>query len=170
MLNDMPGDEACTRSSDCDDKFFICIDAVCTHKKVFDPSFYSIEWAGILVFSFVMALCNIAGIGGGGIAIPLIIAFFHFETKSAVAISSFTILVCTAMRYIYNFRDRNPEKPDTVVVDYSLAVIMMPTTLAGSQIGTMVLNSFPAVIIQTMLTLLLIFLSWTSAKKANQIS
>ena len=38
-------------------------------------------------------------------------------------------------RFIYNLKTRNPDKPYTVVVDYSLATIMISTTLAGSQIG-----------------------------------
>jgi len=141
---------------------------VCAHKDFFPAE--PIEWVGVFVFSFVMALCNIAGIGGGGISIPLLMAFFYFDTKHAVAISSFTILVCTIARFLYNFKERNPEKPDVVLIDYSLTVIMMPTTLAGSQAGTLVLQSFPALIIQVLLTLLLIFLMLQSGRKAMQMS
>jgi uncharacterized membrane protein YfcA len=41
------------------------------------------------------------------------------------------------------------------MVDYSLATIMLPTTLAGSQIGGYVLEAFPAVLINGMLVVLL---------------
>lgn len=99
------------------------------------------------MFAFIMALCNIAGIGGGGVAIPLIMAFFKFDTKEAVALSSFTILVCTLARFLYNIAERNPDKPDVVLIDYGLTIIMMPTTLAGSQIGTIFLQTFPALIV-----------------------
>jgi uncharacterized membrane protein YfcA len=54
---------------------------------------------------------------------------------------------------------RNPDKPGMNVLDYSLASIMMPTTLAGSQIGSYLLRFFPALYIQVALTLLLVFLS-----------
>lgn len=65
----------------------------------------------------------------------------------------------------------NPQKPNVVLVDYSLATIMMPTTLAGSQIGTqMVLNTFPPVIIQVMLLGLLSFLSINALMKAIAIT
>lgn len=65
----------------------------------------------------------------------------------------------------------NPQKPNVVLVDYSLATIMMPTTLAGSQIGTqMVLNTFPPVIIQVMLVGLLSFLSINALMKAIAIT
>ena len=95
----------------------------------------------------------------------MLIAFFKFETKPAVAISSFSILVCTTMRFFYNFKTRNPEKPHMNVLDYGLASIMMPTTLAGSQIGGYVLLIFPSLYIQVFLTLLLAFLTWMTTKK-----
>ena len=90
------------------------------------------EMIGVFVFAFVMALCTVAGIGGGGIAISLIIAFFNFPTKEAVAISSLSILMCTIMRFVYNFNTMHPEKKGMVLIDYSLVTIMMPTTIAGS--------------------------------------
>ena len=55
------------------------------------------------------------------------------------------------------------------MVDYSLATIMMPTTLAGSQIGTYVLLAFPAVLIDSMLTLVLFLLGLQSARKGWQL-
>jgi uncharacterized membrane protein YfcA len=55
------------------------------------------------------------------------------------------------------------------MVDYSLATIMMPTTLMGSQIGTYVLLLCPAVVIDGMLTLVLFLLGIQSARKGWQL-
>lgn len=117
-----------------------------------------LEIIGLGTFSFVMALCVVAGIGGGGIAVALVMAFFKFSTKPAVALSSFSILVNAIMRYIYNWRTKHPTKQGSVLIDYSLATIMSPTTLAGSQLGSIVLKVFPALYIEVLLTLLLGFL------------
>ena len=116
-----------------------------------------------------MALCTVAGIGGGGIANSMLIYFFKFQTKPAVAISSFSILVCTTFRFFYNFRARHPDRPNMNVLDYGLASIMMPTTLAGSEIGGYVLLIFPSIYIQGFLTLLLAFLTYQTTKKGLQI-
>lgn len=123
------------------------------------------EYFGLFAFAIVMALCNIAGIGGGGIANPMLQLFFVFETKQAVAVSSFTILWCSLVRYIYNWKDKKPDNPNSTMVDYSLATIMMPTTLMGSQIGTYVLKAFPPILINAMLTLVLFLLGLQSARK-----
>ncbi len=138
--------EACTESSTCDDyPYYNCQDGACEHKDVFPQE--PLEIAGLFVFGFIMALCTVAGIGGGGIANSMLLAFWKFETKNAVAISSFSILVCTTMRFFYNFYTKNPEKKHMNVLDYGLATVMMPTTLAGSQIGGYILLMFPSLYI-----------------------
>ena len=91
-----------------------------------------LEIAGIFVFAVIMALSNIAGVGGGGVAIPIIMAMFVFPTKPAIAISSLSIFLTTLARFFFNFRERHPEKHNVVVIDYDLVAIMMPTTLAGA--------------------------------------
>ncbi len=95
-----------------------------------------------------MGLCNVAGIGGGVIDVPLVMLFFKFGTRQAIALSNMIIFMGTVTRFIYYFNERNPNKPHVVLVDYSLASIMMATTLAGNQIGiAFVLNVFPPLII-----------------------
>ena len=162
--------ETCVVDADCEERHFVCgleKPGICGHKDVFPLTMQ--EMIGVFTFAFIMALCTVAGIGGGGIAISLIIAFFNFTTKPAVAISSLSILVCTIMRFIYNFRTMHPEKKNVVLVDYSLVTIMMPTTIAGSQLGSIILKIFPSIIIQIMLTLLLAGLTVQSVRKALQL-
>ena len=118
----------------------------------------------------MMALANIAGIGGGGIAIPIVMAFFVFNTKPAIAISSFSIFMTTLARFIMNFKLEHPEKPNSVVIDYNLVAIMMPTTLAGAQIGAFILVVFPSLYIQIALIITLILLGAQSTKKAIDIT
>lgn len=122
------------------------------------------------MFSIIMALSNIAGIGGGGIAVPVLIAFFHFKTKTAIAISSFSIFLTTLARFIMNFKERHPEKDNVVVIDYDLVAIMMPTNLAGAQIGALILVTFPSSVILTILTITLGLLSVASVFKAKSIT
>ena len=120
--------------TDClDHPWYVCgikEPGVCGHKGVFP--IFGLEVGGIIVFALVMALSNIAGIGGGGVAIPIIMAMFVFTTKPAIAISSLSIFLAALVRFILNFKERHPEKDNVVVIDYDLVTIMMPTTLAGA--------------------------------------
>jgi uncharacterized membrane protein YfcA len=59
----------------------------CEHKDVFPLEI--IEFFGSIVLAIMLAISNAAGIGGGGIIVPIAIIFFQFSTKEAVALSNF---------------------------------------------------------------------------------
>ena len=124
----------CLVTDDCiNAPYYVCKNEECFHKNVFPV--YGREWGGYFTVAILMGLCNVAGIGGGAIDQPIMQVFFKFEIKEAIAISNLVILMGSVARFIYSFKVRHPQKPYTVVVDYSLATIMISTTLAGSQIG-----------------------------------
>jgi len=111
------------------------------------------------MYTLLMLLSNIAGIGGGGVAIPMLMFFFNLDFKKAVAISSFSICCATVTRYFWNFSERHPEKPSTTTIDYGLAAVMMPLTLIGSLVGAFIYKSFPDLILLIVLTLILFLLT-----------
>ena len=93
----------CYITADClEESYYDCIEGLCIHKPVFPAN--PIEWWRDFVFAIIMALCNIRGIGGGGIHIPMIMAFYKFPTKEAVAISSLTIIMSAGTKYLYYWR------------------------------------------------------------------
>ena len=116
----------------------------------------------------LMTLSTIAGIGGGGVVVPLLMTFFDFDTKEAIAISGFSILLCSVTRFAFNYRLKHPEK-DSVALDYNLASVMLPTVLMGSFIGVLVNVSFPPLILQIILTIVLLFLTIQSGFKGKEI-
>jgi uncharacterized membrane protein YfcA len=106
-----------------------------------------------------MALSTIAGVGGGGVVIPFCMTFFNFSMKKSISLSGFSILACSITRFIYTYRNKHPDK-DSVVIDYGLASVMLPTVLMGSLLGVMINLMFPALILQIILTCLLLFLTF----------
>ena len=135
---------------------------MCVHKELWPLT--PKEWIGSVVFSLIMLLSNVGGIGGGGVAIPLAMYFFNLNFKPAIAISSFSIMISTMARFFYNFNERHPEK-NTSTIDYGMTNVMMPLTLIGSLIGAYFYQSFPDLILLIILTLLLMLLCWESVKK-----
>ena len=105
-----------------------------------------------------------AGIGGGGVAIPLAMYFFNLSMKPAIAVSSFSIMAASMGRFFYNFNERHPDK-DTTSIDYGLTNVMMPLTLIGSLVGAYFYKSFPDLILLVILTLLLLVMCIDSVKK-----
>lgn len=112
-----------------------------------------------------MLLSNVGGIGGGGVAIPLVMVFFNFSMKPAIAISSFSIMCSTLARFFFNFNERHPDKPGCTSIDYGMTNVMMPLILIGSLTGAYIYVSFPDLVLQIVLTLLLFILMVESGRK-----
>jgi len=122
--------ETCVRDSDClNAPFFECHKNLCTHKGPFPV--LGVEIGGIFVLTLLLALSNMAGIGGGGIIVPLLMAFFKFETKDAIPISGFTILIGSLTRFFVNIGEMHPDG-QSVVIDYNISIIMLPIVIIGS--------------------------------------
>lgn len=126
------------------------------HKDLFPMEIR--EFVGIIILPVLMTLSTVAGVGGGGVVVPLIMVFYEFSTKKAIAISGFSILTSSLTRYVYTLNSKHPDK-DAVVVDYGIASVMLPSVLIGSYIGVIFNVWFPALILQVVLTVLLIALT-----------
>lgn len=93
-----------------------------------------------------MALSTIAGIGGGGVVTPMLMSFFYFGTKKAIAISGFSILASALVKFAISLQTKHPKK-DCVLIDYGLATVMLPTVLMGSLTGVLVNVMLPPLLL-----------------------
>ena len=145
--NGQTGD-VCESNADCDydyDDYLICDEEskTCEHKALFpmEPQ----EAVGTFVLTLLMALAVMSGIGGGGIIVPLLMIFYHLDTRNAVATSGFTIMTGSITRYFITLNDRHPDK-DATTIDYGITNVMLPTVMLGSIGGVFFNLIFPAVI------------------------
>eukprot|EP00347_Sterkiella_histriomuscorum_P016584 403352629 len=161
----------CSQDSDCNPPFIFCSNEtkLCEHKPIFP--IYEKELVGIVIIPLLLSLFSIAGLGGGGIIIPFSMIFFVFDTKNAIAISNFAIFTCSVTRYIYTLDKKHPhpDKKQNVIIEYNLAIVMLPTVMMGSLTGVFLNIIFPAIALQAILTALLIFLSLQSLMKGKDI-
>ena len=149
--------EACAVDNDCDKyPYLICKEKTCQHKGIF-PIYYT-EFLGVIVMTFLLALANVGGIGGGGLIIPIIMAMFTFTTKEAIAISGFTIFTGSVARFIYSWNQRHPDK-DATMIDYGIVIVMMPLVLLGSFVGVLLNIILPPIILSSILTVILMLLT-----------
>lgn len=122
----------------------------------------------MMVLPFLMAMANIGGITGGGLTVPLLITFWGFGMKEAIAISGFTSLSVAAVRYVYSRNSRHPEK-NTTHIDYGLVIVMVPFVQIGSFIGVFFNLMLPPVVLSIILTILLVFLTIQSLIQGYKI-
>lgn len=163
--------ETCDVNNPCSGApYYECSSAgLCEHKGLFP--ILGLEWAGYITITLIMAMCNVAGIGGGAIDQPIMQIFWKFHIKEAIANTKFVITISAFAKYLMLLRQKQQDKPYAVVVDYSLTSVMIGTTIAGAQLGSkLVLTSFPPLLIQIGLEVLIISLCWNCFAKAVKMS
>ena len=105
-----------------------------------------VEFMGLTLLIIISSISTVGGIGGGGLVIPFCMTFLGFSTKHAIALSSFTILTCSIVRFLFFKNHKHPEK-DSVLIDYDLASIMLPIIMMGSMVGTLASITLPNLIL-----------------------
>eukprot|EP01063_Lacrimia_lanifica_P037808 TRINITY_DN7897_c0_g1_i1.p1 TRINITY_DN7897_c0_g1~~TRINITY_DN7897_c0_g1_i1.p1 ORF type:complete len:493 (+),score=200.11 TRINITY_DN7897_c0_g1_i1:73-1551(+) len=95
---------------------------------------------GFLAF-LVTCLASVAGIGGGGMLVPLYILVGGFPPGLAVPMSQATIVGCAGLNSLIMMRRTHPEGGP--LIDYSVVLILLPMTLCGTMVGHMIGRVLP---------------------------
>lgn len=98
------------------------------------------EIIAMIVLPLVMGLFTVSGIGGVTVGVLLVVYFMGFQIQQAIAITNLVIFMCAATRCLWTVGDRHPEKPHVVMIDFSMATILMGVCLAGNQVGLQILQ------------------------------
>ncbi|XP_052620155.1 sulfite exporter TauE/SafE family protein 3 isoform X1 [Lactuca sativa] len=102
-----------------------------------------------------------AGVGGGGIFVPMLTLIIGFDPKSATGISKCMIMGASTMTVFYNLKLRHPTL-DMPIIDYDLALLIQPMLMLGISIGV----SLNVIFADWMVTVLLIIIFTVTSTKA----
>ena len=61
-----------------------------------------LEFWGFIAVIAMLWITNVAGIGGGGTVVPVLMIFHKFDAKDAIALSNFSIFLSSIIRYVVN--------------------------------------------------------------------
>ena len=131
---------------------------------------FELEGWGMIMIALFLFYASLGGLSGGGIHIPIVLAFFRYDMKNAVALSNLGICFASATRFLYNSGAAHPMKKGTgLIVDHSLSILMMPMIVSGVSFGVLLNIIMPTAIIIIVYALILLYLSYGVAKKSCQL-
>jgi len=132
----------------CDRKTFKC-----RHDSLLKGSAGADVGAAVLFF-IISGLALSAGIGGGGLYVPLLMAILGFTVREATGLSQACLSGGASTALVYNLRQRHPlgKKP---MIDYTLVLVMGPNLLIGALVGSTLNASAPSWLILGLLMLVL---------------
>jgi len=138
----------------------------CRHKALFGNAAGS-DVAAAIIFFLISGLALSAGIGGGGLYVPLLMLILGFQVHEATAVSQACLAGGASSALIYNLRQRHPNghKP---MIDYDLVLIMGPNLLLGAMVGSVMNFALPSWLILILLIVILVHSAFKTFKKAIQ--
>ena len=109
---------------------------LCYHKQLLPLDYADAE--GIIFTFLACTLAALAGIGGGGLLVPLYVLIENFEADMASPLSSAAIMggsVVGFAVYCTRWHEQFPaiQRP---LIDYETTALLLPALLAGTIIGT----------------------------------
>lgn len=121
-------------------------------------------WDSQVQTAFGAALCAAlamsAGIGGGGLFVPLLILVLHKDVSIATSMSQCLIAGAAIAGLLYNLYQRHPAR-DRPLIDVSLVLFLAPLQMAGALCGNVMNRMLPPV---TLIIVMVIVLSISDIK------
>ena len=130
-----------------------CESHICIRKQYTYQTKELIGFASIIIISLIT---NSGGVGAGTVVIPAYTAFFNFVSSDAIHLSRITIFAGAFVNFIINWKKRDSNEKDRLLIDYNMASVMIPLHLAGAECGVLFGKFLPPVIVTIILFLLLI--------------
>lgn len=143
----------CTIDDACDPPFVTCQENVCSHKPLLTPHY--LEIIGTIVLALLGTLASSVGIGGGAFIVSIMVLFFQFSTKEAISLSNGLMFTNGAIAYFMLLFKKHPSIEHRTLIDYNLAIIMLPPMMIGSLIGSILAGIVPSTFQLGLLSLLI---------------
>ena len=155
----------CTVDSDCS-RNYVCVDSDCKHKHLFPLE--GMEILGTVLVFACSALANAAGQGGGPLMTLILLILFNYDPSVALPMVQLVILGGTSIGFLLRIPMRHPTR-DRPLIDFYIFVLFAPPLLIGTSIGVILGLIFPSWLILALLTLVLIYITYTSAQMSVKI-
>jgi len=121
---------------------------------LFEPDVVNNQVATIFGAAICAALAMSAGIGGGGLFVPLLILVLEKSVSTATSMSQCLIAGAAVAGLIYNLQQRHPER-NRPVIDVSLVLFLAPLQMAGALCGNVLNRMLPKIILIVLMVVVL---------------
>lgn len=119
---------------------------------------------GVFGFGLCAALAMSAGIGGGGLFVPLLMILLGKDAKQATAMSQCLIAGAAIAGTAYNLKQRHPSR-DRPLINVGAVVFLAPLQMGGALLGNMLNQIMPKYLIIILMITVLSFSAFKTLRK-----
>ena len=98
---------------------------------------------GFICLYLSCSLASSAGLGGGGVNVPVLLVILQYDYKEATVLSLCAVLGNHFSQTTINWSKSNPQLATRALIYWDLVMIFLPAQLAGSTLSTTFSTSFP---------------------------
>lgn len=127
--------------------------------------------AAVGATAFVIAAFSlVAGVGGGGLFVPLVMGGLSLDARMATALSQSMLFGGALAAFAYNTQQTRPGRPQKMLVDFELACLLGSALMAGGQVGSVLHALFPPALLLALLTGVLVDSARKSLRSARRMA
>jgi hypothetical protein len=113
--------------------------------------------AGSVVLFLASTLASAAGIGGGGLNVPILIVVFGFGFTKAAVLSLWTVFGNILAQFSLNYNARHPELMSRPLIYWDVVVVLLPAQLGGASIGVLLSDVCPKTVLILLAMVILLY-------------
>eukprot|EP01039_Chlorochromonas_danica_P009241 gene9241-10203_t len=110
----------------------------------------------VLLFSACF-VASAGGVGGGGLAVPILLLVFGYSFETAVPLSQCVVFGNSLSQCLLNLRHRHPYDPTKSLIWWELVVVLAPAQLGGSNLGSLLSVIFPDSVMYILALVMLLY-------------
>lgn len=137
---------------------------LCLHKALWPPDAHDMVGASFLFIASLMS--GAVGIGGGGLAVPILVIAMGFHVKEAVPLSHVGVFGSVFAQNLINVPRRHPLTDARPLVDAEVALLLMPCMLLGHSIGVLIGPALPEEWLETIAVIVLLIAAFKTTRSA----
>lgn len=127
------------------------------------------DYVGFCLAILGLLLAAGAGVGGGGILVPIYALVLKFPVKYAIPLTSATVFGGAITNNLVNWRKKHPGCVERPLIDWDLMLTLEPMTIAGTLLGVVLNSILPDIVILVSMVVLLGTTAYTTFVKANSL-
>ncbi len=120
---------------------------------------------GCITLFFCCIISSSAGIGGGGINLPVLLLIFGYSFKTSVCLSLCVVLGNAMAQSAINLTRRHPTDARFPLIFWELIIVLLPAQMGGSNIGSILSTMFPESVLDILAFLVLAFATVVTGRK-----
>lgn len=133
----------CRVDGDCPFLYQCGSDLLCKHLPVFPLTVYPVIIYSL--FPICSAICNLSGNSFGEYKVLLIMDLLNYQANEAT-ILAYPLITGTALFNFFTLIFKRHPTKITSLIDYNIAMVLIPNNLFGSMLGSLTNKFLPAVV------------------------